>query len=456
MNPTYTALLVILLFAACSSVERDIETAMAGGEEGEEAMMRLSLAPVDVTPAVTAAASDTSNAEDGRVLLIEFLRRLEVRESDPRILEALTQLSQDPEPRVRKAVIGALGDIGQTQQLLWLIDNLATEQDETVLLVCLQSIATLGELKIVSRGSGFWVPGAAGLSRDQTLSLQDRVKQIHLSANTDTLRGVAEELLEKLVCYEVQEAEERELSADLEGAHQHFRGALELSPSSRNAIRRYALFLMRNGEEEKGMQMLAADDMMIKIPHRRRGPVIDGMLDDPVWEGAAYINRHRKTLKLMRTIPDDGNTHAYFVYTDSSLCVGMVRYGVDVSKLRSGESSIWKDDHFYVRIKTGVDENVGHVVVINPEGTLQHSHRGDAGGGRVDWDRKDASATHIGDDYWSVEFIVPFQALGKGDTKKGDAWVLNSAWGNTATSVHAEWIGNHGISSVVGGLALFD
>ena len=226
----HQAILIPLLLLACGdSTESDIESAMAGGEAGEageEAMMRLSLATADVIPAVIEAIGAVENEEAGRVLLIELLRRIYVRESDPRILSALTQLSQDSDTEIRTAVIAALGDIGQTEQLLWLIDHLGTEEDESVLLVCLESIATLGEWKIVSQGGGFWVPGDAHISRDHTVSLQNHVRRVHQSAERDTVRLVAEELLEKLVCQEVQQGEERELKVDLEGAHRHFSRAL--------------------------------------------------------------------------------------------------------------------------------------------------------------------------------------------------------------------------------------
>ena len=207
--------------------------------------------------------------------------------------------------------------------------------------------------------------------------------------------------------------------------------------------------------------MLEANDLLIGIPHRSRGPVVDGVLDDPTWEGAAHVNRFQKTLKIMRAVADDGNSHAYFVYTDSSLFLGMVRYDVDVSKLHykaavRDDYDIWKDDHFYVRIKTGIDENLAHAIVVNPAGTVLDSNRGDPSSLGIRWNGEINAAAHIGEDYWSMEFEVPFRSLKSAGTKRGDAWVLNPAWGNISMSTHAEWVGNHGISSLVGGLAIFD
>ena len=453
--------LALFLVTACGdSVDSDIETAMAGGEAGDAAMIRLSLSASDVIPPIIAAIGDSSNSAAGRIILLELMRRIYVREADPRILGELGQIASNPDVAIRKAAIRALGDVGQTEQLVWLSGNLEQERDPDALRESLQSISTLGKWQITSGRNGFWVVGGQNLRGEQTAALQDQVRRIYLGADDDSLRTVAEELLEKFVCQEAQEAEERELGADLHGAEAGFRRALELSPASRNAVRRHAMFLLRSGDAETGRRILAANNMTVTIPHRRRGPVVDGVLDEAEWQGAARIDRYQKTLKIMRTIADDGNTHGYFTYTDSTLCIGMIRYGIDVGKLQSKYTErdgwTWEDDHFMVRIVAGIDEVREYVYFINPLGTVRDSSDGGPNAGGGSWNGEHSIATHVGEDSWSMELEVPFSNFGESGVAKGDMWLLNTGWGNTATSIHAAWICNHGVSSRRMGLVLFD
>ena len=454
-------LLPLLMLTACGdSTKRDIAAALTGGDAGEEAITRLSLSSADVVPAVISAIDDERNPAAGRQLLLELLRRLYVRESDKRILHEFERIALNMDASIRKSVIRALGDVGQTEQLLWLNDHLQRETNLEVLGESLRSISALGKWKVSDGKRGFWVTGGAGLSDEQTTTLHARVKLVYMVAKQDSLRLVAEELLEKFVCQLVQEAEERELGADLTEAEQGFLRALELLPHSRNALRRYAMFLIRNGDLEKGKRMLAANGMMINIPHRAQGPVVDGVLDDPTWENAARIDRHQQTLRIMRTVPDDGQTNGYFVYTDSTLCVGMIQREVDVESLRyehkERDGWTWQDDHFMLRLMAGVDAVEEYVYFVNPLGTLLDSSSGGANPLRYAWNGEHTVATHIGDDFWSMELELPFSNFGQSVVDKGEVWQLNTGWGNTAISVHAAWIGNHGISSSNMGLAVFE
>jgi hypothetical protein len=460
---TRPGMLLPLLFLACgNAIDHDIDSAMAGGESGERALMQLSLSSADVTPALTAAAADTSNPAGGRVTMIELLRRIFVREADRRILEGLEAIAVDRDETVRKSVIRTLGDIGQTRQLFWLIGHLSTESDEDVLREALLAVQNLEDWRITKRGNSFWVADGESLSSDQTTSLRRVLKGIFLGTASDSLRIVTEELIERMACQMVQDAEERELAADLDAADLIFRRAQDFAPESRNVNRRYGLFLLRNGYPERSKALLAAHEVMIGVPHRNHAPVLDGVLDEPFWQNAGHIGRHQKTLKLMRSQPDDSQSHAYFAYTDSALYMGMVRYHVDVEKLRSEyrdhDGRIWEDDHFSLGLKTGLHENLEYAYYVNALGTVYDSADGTPDAPGAAWNGEQRAATFTGTDHWSMELALPFRAfIDKPHAKKGDMWLLCSGWGETATSKGAAWIGSHGIpSGNLDGLAVFE
>ena len=106
---------------------------MTDPDERETAVMQLLLSPEDVTPAVISAALNTSHAADARAPLVGILERIYGRDTDQRIADGFRTLTSDRDPLIRREVVRALGDAGQTAKLSELFELLEVERDETVL-----------------------------------------------------------------------------------------------------------------------------------------------------------------------------------------------------------------------------------------------------------------------------------------------------------------------------------
>ena len=141
-----------------------------------------------------------------------------------------------------------------------------------------------------------------------------------------------------------------------------------------------------------------------------KAPIIDGRLDDSCWKGSPAITRF--VLSNREGEPERA-THVFLAYTEDGLFVAFRCFEPELSKLKTGERYVWRNDSVEVLIDADRDRE-GYVQMI-----------GDVAGGKfqqlagiagetpnrnwnTDW--KFAAARGVGE--WTAEFFVPAQALG--------------------------------------------
>jgi hypothetical protein len=74
----------------------------------------------------------------------------------------------------------------------------------------------------------------------------------------------------------------------------------------------------------------------------------------------------------------------------------------------NGDPAIWQGEHLELLIET--DKHSYYQIVLNPDGALMELDRGVAKAQWYDWSSQAEVATHVGDDFWSVELRLPITA----------------------------------------------
>ncbi len=141
-------------------------------------------------------------------------------------------------------------------------------------------------------------------------------------------------------------------------------------------------------------------------------PEIDGVLDDPAWEGVPPITR------LIQREPREGevvseSTTVRFVYTDKDLYVGFRGY----DSQRPYGRLVRRDqrtaaDYFNLYIDSYYNQLQAYEFAINPSGARRDVFIYQDGRGRDDsWDPVYHWATKIDSLGWTVEMRIPFSQL---------------------------------------------
>ena len=141
-------------------------------------------------------------------------------------------------------------------------------------------------------------------------------------------------------------------------------------------------------------------------------PEIDGILDDPAWEGVPPITR------LIQREPREGevvseSTTVRFVYTDKDLYVGFRGYdsGKPYGRLVRRDQRT-AADYFNLFIDSFHDRRQAFEFAINPSGARRDVFIYNDGRGRDDsWDPVYDWATKIDSLGWTVEMRIPFSQL---------------------------------------------
>ena len=169
-------------------------------------------------------------------------------------------------------------------------------------------------------------------------------------------------------------------------------------------------------------------------------PVIDGKLDDGIWEQVTPIDKFI-IAELETTVPD--KTQVYIGFDDAALYVGF-RCFQDKSTMIANQTrkdgSFKFEDHVAVYLDTYHDKRRTYGFAVNPLGTQLDEKQGDLG-----WDGEWLAATIIEESVWTVEVKIPYQILDLPRVEK-QTWGLNlvrrhqsldrtSTWANTGVNV---------------------
>ena len=186
----------------------------------------------------------------------------------------------------------------------------------------------------------------------------------------------------------------------------------------------------------------------ITIPKTSVSPVIDGVLDDAIWQLAPTAT--------VENINTGGQVDAEYVamamaaYDNSNLYVafrnGEPNPGAIVTASPGHDQSVWADDENEMFIEPALAGAQPYFhIMISAANITQDSESGGAGDG---WEPALASAVEIGVDYWAMEVAIPFADLGISGSPDGETWGWNFnrhimsgvdlwvAWATTGAGFH--------------------
>ena len=427
------ALLFLVSFPGCGpSVEELIRQLASSPDQRLLARQELLLAKERaVTPLV--AALDDPDFADARMDLCEVLISLMVRVEDPRITEALLDhLGSDPNSEIRARIARLLGVHLRREGIDGLLQALQDESGE----VRYQAMLALGSLE-------------DKLSSGHTQLLQSYAQEFiddpHPGVRTEALIRIEGQVLRFL-----QEADKLAAKAQLTEAESLYTVALSHWPASKQANFRLARFYRENGEEQKGLQVLREHGMLFDVPRFESPPVIDGLLNEPVWQQAARADTFYQYSRLHKAaLPSDVSTHLMVGRTAEALFIGFrgddahpdslvvkLRDAAAADTYRGGsvteQVTIWTDDITELFIDANFDrESYGHfginsIGVVADEWILSHAERRETGQWNdPGWQADIEVAAHVGEDYWSLECRLPFDVKDFPQPQRGAMWGFN-------------------------------
>lgn len=168
-----------------------------------------------------------------------------------------------------------------------------------------------------------------------------------------------------------------------------------------------------------------------RIVHASRvdeGPIIDGVLTDPVWSKAkpisGFLQRDPNYWK-----PDEDNTVARIVYDDQNIyfafdCPSPGASGSVANNMRR-DSDLTDDDNIQILLDTFNDRQNGFFFLVNPLGAqadLMLSNEGRTY--NIDWDCNWSCRTTRKVDRWTAEIAIPFSQL-RFKPKDDMVWGIN-------------------------------
>ncbi len=173
------------------------------------------------------------------------------------------------------------------------------------------------------------------------------------------------------------------------------------------------------------------------------GITLDGNPDEAIWQASKPATGFWETFPSDTTLVQD-QTEIYFGFDDANLYVAAKCYvkGTDfvIPSLRR-DYRAGGNDNLTLIFNPFKDKTNAIVFGMNPLGVTREAliyNGGESGDDfREEWDNKWRGESYIGEDYWSVEMIIPFTSLRFPD---GDPqWYFNSYRFDTQSNTRSTW-----------------
>ncbi len=144
------------------------------------------------------------------------------------------------------------------------------------------------------------------------------------------------------------------------------------------------------------------------------GPVIDGKLDDEVWQKAP-VGGPLTQYEPRPGEPMSQRTEFRILYDDRRLYVGVWCFDTEpdkiVGRVMEREGAIWGDDYFLFVLDTFHDQRNGYVFFVNANGARRDGLISDNINENHDWDGIWTARTSRDAEGWKVEVAIPFKTL---------------------------------------------
>ncbi len=173
-------------------------------------------------------------------------------------------------------------------------------------------------------------------------------------------------------------------------------------------------------------------------------PVLDGLLNEPVWQNAGRISGF---LLAEGSLKPEDDTEVLLLYDEQALYLGFIAKESNIAKVQAEQSGrdafVWRDEAVEAFLDVGDASTAYFQVATNIKGSMFDLLEDRAGNLRFEWNGNWEVRTSLQQASWTAEFRIPFSELGVTESPKGTVWKVNftrcdyagtqqnSAWGAT-------------------------
>ena len=163
----------------------------------------------------------------------------------------------------------------------------------------------------------------------------------------------------------------------------------------------------------------------VQIARTATRPVLDGALEDEVWQSAARIDNFHQVNPVEYAEPSE-RTEIYLLYDDDALYVGARLYTptgeITANVMRQG-ASITQEDSLFVTLDPFNTQRGGYFFGLNAHGVRFDGLYRNVSEYYSDWDSIWDAAAQRFDGGWTAEYEIPFKSLSF--DPGSDTWGLN-------------------------------
>ena len=200
----------------------------------------------------------------------------------------------------------------------------------------------------------------------------------------------------------------------------------------------------------------------VRIVRTSTPPVIDGRLDDEVWQTAAVISDFHQSRPVDHGKPSE-RSEIYLLYDRNALYIGGRFYETDPSAISASilkhGSGLRDDDRLAIVIDPFNTRRSGYRFELNPNGVRVDALYENAGGFNLNWDGIWEGTSVIDDKGWTTEIKIPFKTLSF--DPNNDTWGFNFGRAIRRLGEEDAWVSrnrsyNPGIVGLVTGFSDID
>jgi hypothetical protein len=169
------------------------------------------------------------------------------------------------------------------------------------------------------------------------------------------------------------------------------------------------------------------DHLVFRIPEEMALPVIDGVLDEPLWEACPPIDDLRQTVPVAGADPSE-HTEVLIAYDETDLYVGLRCFDSEPSGIRATQmtrdANLDPDDRVELLFDPFNDRRNGFWFQIGPAGSKGDALISKNGAGfNKQWDTIWYGRATVTDSGWFAEIRIPFASINF--DPKSDTWGFN-------------------------------
>ena len=183
-----------------------------------------------------------------------------------------------------------------------------------------------------------------------------------------------------------------------------------------------------------------ADRKHFQISRTDTPPVIDGRLDDAIWQNAAYVNDFHQTAPTDGGVPTEV-TIVRVTYDDEYLYIAADLRDSDPQQIRASQliqgKLFFSDDRFWVMLDSFNSKRNDYFFQVNANGIRRDALRENNSRFIEEWATIWHAESAIHEDGWATEIAIPFKSVSF--DPESDTWGINFGRGISRKQEFSLW-----------------